>query len=923
MPNDVKESLESWCNRNNAELLSEWDYEKNTEKPSEVSCWSHKKAWWKCKNGHSWTATIKNRSMSGNGCPYCSGFYAWPGESDLETLYPEVAKTWHPTKNGDLKPSQVGPGSNKTVWWMCKKGHEWKATVNRRAIDGIGCPYCRGKLLTGYNDLQTLSPEIAKEWHPTKNGDLTPDKVRNIDQIKVWWLGPCGHEFYTQIYQRTKHGRGCPYCSRRILSGFNDFQTKYPELAKEWHPTKNGSIKPSDVGPGDNRKFWWLGKCGHEWKAAVNNRRGQGSGCPYCSGRTVLPGFNDIQTTNPELLKEWHPTKNGDLKPTDVTRGSGKKVWWICEKGHEWKASVHARLRNGCPYCCNRLFKPGYNDIATVRPDFAKEWHPTKNNTTPDQVSITSRTEYWWLSPCGHEWKKTPIARYHYNPGCPVCQSESMTSFNEQAIYLFVKEQFPDSISCYRPDYMKKKELDIFIPSLRLAIEYDGDTFHKKVKRDEEKAILCRDNNINLIRVREPKCPPLPYYITCFKVSTIKEEAVIEFLTYLEQYLREKYDLNVVFNKDIDNNRHRIYEQTIKSKKERSIASIKPNLSKMWHPTKNGFLKPDMVYYSSEKTFWWLGPCGHEWTGVPGYYDDDAVCPYCSGVRVLEGFNDLATVRPDIAKEWHPTKNGGLKPNEVTSRSNRNIWWMCDKGHEWQRTISGRVSNNSGCPVCSNQRLCVGYNDLLSQYPEIAKEWHPVLNGELQPNEVKATSKLKIWWMCDKGHEWEVSPLVRTVNNTSCPICARSAKRNKKPFTVTNPELMKEWHPTKNANLRPSDYTIGSNKKVWWMCEKGHEWEASLHNRGRDRGCPICAGKIIVPGYNDLLSQYPEVGRQWHPTKNGELRADQVSPGSKIKRWWICDKGHEWCAQINSRTKMGTGCPICDKERRMTKYHNS
>lgn len=111
-----------------------------------------------------------------------------------------------------------------------------------------------------------------------------------------------------------------------MLTGFNDFQTKNPSLAKEWHPTKNGDIKPSQVITKTNTVYWWLGACGHEWKASPHNRS-VGAGCTYCKGNNILSGFNDLETLNPALAKEWHPTLNGELKPSMVTKHNNNKAW--------------------------------------------------------------------------------------------------------------------------------------------------------------------------------------------------------------------------------------------------------------------------------------------------------------------------------------------------------------------------------------------------------------------------------------------------------------------------------------------------------------------------------------------------------------------------------------------------------------------
>ena len=278
-----------------------------------------------------------------------------PENNNLSTCYPDLAAEWHPTKNSDLFPQDVTIKSGKKVWWVCKHGHEWQATVYNRTGVKSGCPFCSGRrAIPGVNDLSTVNPELAAQWHPTKNGDLTPQDVTPGARKKVWWLGGCGHEWQTCVNSRN-HGHGCPICSgMKTLAGFNDLATIKPELAAQWHPTKNGDLTPQDVTPGSQRKAWWLGDCGHEWQAEISSRV-YGAGCPFCAGVKTLAGFNDLATLNPELAAEWHPTKNEDLIPQDVTVGSQKKVWWLCSCGHEWETKVIFRSRGrGCPRCAKK-----------------------------------------------------------------------------------------------------------------------------------------------------------------------------------------------------------------------------------------------------------------------------------------------------------------------------------------------------------------------------------------------------------------------------------------------------------------------------------------------------------------------------------------------------------------------------------------
>lgn len=290
----MNESLREYCERTGLTyILDEWDAEKNLPLTLDSAMpGSIRKVWWKCDKGHEYQAAIASRAKKGSNCPYCSGHRAIPGETDLATLYPDIAAEWHPTKNGNLTPDQVATQSNKKVWWRCNKGHEWQAAVNNRVCKGTGCPYCAGKkALPGENDLATVRPDLAAEWHPTLNGDLTPSMVLPNSGKKVWWLCPKGHTYDSTIINRTKQNTGCPYCSgHRVWPGFNDLATKFPDIAKQWHPTLNGDLTPDQVTPGSNKKVWWICNEGHVWDAVINNRTRKGYGCPICAGRVKQRG---------------------------------------------------------------------------------------------------------------------------------------------------------------------------------------------------------------------------------------------------------------------------------------------------------------------------------------------------------------------------------------------------------------------------------------------------------------------------------------------------------------------------------------------------------------------------------------------------------------------------------------------------------
>lgn len=196
----------------NRKLAREWHPTKNAPlTPKDVTAGSGRKVWWLCGKGHQWEAAISSRSM-GRGCPYCSGFYACK-DNCLQTLNPKLAKEWHPAKNALLTPRDVTAYSNKEVWWTCRKGHEWRCSVDKRSAGG-GCPYCSGHRACKDNCLKTINPGLAAQWHPTRNAPLTPEKVTPGSRKEAWWICRNGHEWNTAVKWRNL-GSGCPYCSGR------------------------------------------------------------------------------------------------------------------------------------------------------------------------------------------------------------------------------------------------------------------------------------------------------------------------------------------------------------------------------------------------------------------------------------------------------------------------------------------------------------------------------------------------------------------------------------------------------------------------------------------------------------------------------------------------------------------------------------
>lgn len=360
----------------------------------------------------------------------------------------------------------------------------------------------------------------------------------------------------------------------------------------------------------------------------------------------------------------------------------------------------------------------------------------------------------------------------------------------------------------------------------------------------------------------------------------------------------------------------------MKRKLDISLHEMYPALLKEFHPTLNGELKLHGLICGSKRKIWWKCDVAddHEWESSTYIRILGHDCPCCSGNKVVTS-NCLATTYPKIAKEWHPTKNNGITPFDVTSKSSKKVWWKCDvsNDHEWESSVGNRASGNK-CP-CFDGRKAVLSNCLATINPDIAKQWHPTKNFTLTPFDVVVGSHKKVWWKCDvsKDHEWQTSVFSR-LYGSNCPCCSKRKTASSNCLATMYPNDAKQWHPTKNFPLTPFNVS-GSKKKFWWKCDKAddHEFEATIKDKIRvikSYGCPLCSGKRVVLS-NCLSTTHPEIANKWHPTRNIPLTPFDVTFGKNKRIWWKCKENneHEWESTIGNLIQSvnngGSGCPLC------------
>lgn len=280
---------------------------------------------------------------------------------------------------------------------------------------------------------------------------------------------------------------------------------------------------------------------------------------------------------------------------------------------------------------------------------------------------------------------------------------------------------------------------------------------------------------------------------------------------------------------------------------------------------------------------------------------------------------------PEILKEWDCDANPDvLVPDYLFARSNKKYYWKCPNGHpSYLCSADHRTNRNHGCPVCSNHQIIAGINDFESQHPELMSEWNwdeNNKNGTI-PSKLGPVSSSIASWKCNKcGNVWNASISNRVRMHSGCPYCAnQKAVPGLNDLASQKPELLKEWDYQKNT-ITPDSIVASSSKKAWWICSKGHSWQASPRNRDRN-GCPYCSNHKVLIGFNDFATTCPDAAKEWDYDKNEGKLPTQYTKGSETRAWFKCSHGHSWKVRIAERGK-GHKCPYCSNQKVLVGFND-
>jgi very-short-patch-repair endonuclease len=348
---------------------------------------------------------------------------------------------------------------------------------------------------------------------------------------------------------------------------------------------------------------------------------------------------------------------------------------------------------------------------------------------------------------------------------------------------------FPDTLHRAK---IAKREIDVFLPKLRVGVEIDG-YFHKgKQAKDRQKNSELTAAGVRLIRVRDtklgrltPNDVVLPPQAELSLADTKAIVAAIEKLVSQEVPKKNRLRLQKYASATTFVNKTE-YEKLVAAMPgplpERSLLSVSPDLAAEWNEERNGRLTPSSVAAWTSRKVWWRCQVGHEWSASPKHRFNKGQkiiqCPTCSKApKSARRFEEsLAGKFPEIAREWHPTKNIGLDPTKLLPFSSRSAWWICPRGHEYSSVIANRTAQAHGCGYCRGSRVDAT-NSLAALYPELLKEWLYEKNGDVDPLALHSGSGKRVWWECANGHRYQASVKSRTRLKSGCARCYHDGRR--------------------------------------------------------------------------------------------------------------------------------------------------
>lgn len=699
-----------------------------------------------------------------------------------------------------------------------------------------------------------------------------------------------------------------------------NFKEAYPHLMKYWDHEKN-ELSPEEVHYGSRVQEVYL-KCenNHSFKKnPVSYKRSKSKkiNCPKCKeekeNRNEL--FKDKCF---EIIKYWDYEKNKNININKLKINFNKNCYFKCKKNHEVikKPSNLSKMispKINCNICSGKkVIKE--TKLENAYPEIAKEYCKIKNKIDLSEVSCYSNEKVWWLCEENHYWKNSVSSRtgnrykYKGKTNCPYCWSNSH-SRNEIIIYSEIKQFFKDAIL---GEKLKRKEMDIFIKNLNLAIEYDGNNWHKNIKKDKEKNKLLKEKNIKLIRIREY---PLKKIEKDDLIYNLKE-SLFNPIVYILNFIIKNYELSENLKSKIKNyikaekiTNEKLFQKIKDKYKIKKI--INKKIIEDYHKEKNSL---PINYYgvgSQYNAFWKCSDCGFEYQKVINKKIKYPECGNCKKQR--KNIFNKKEKKINKIKYTHPEILIELPKNEIDklinlTQTNSRVYFnsTCSNcNNEFKTNMYNKIKKKQRCPKC-NFSIFVKKSDLLKKHRYLIEKHDD--NNEIDLRYVDENFPKKQIWKCNKGHLTKKS-IKDYIKYQECYECIKTETVDKIP------SILEHWDYEENNKLKitPENIKLSTKKKVYFKCNKNkdHKWFVYIgaHKKG---GCPYCGNKRLSIT-NKLTITHPEIAELW--SSNNKTLPDMYTVGNaKEKFLWNCKHcSEEFSKEIKQMERTKGFCPNCKK----------
>lgn len=582
--------------------------------------------------------------------------------------------------------------------------------------------------------------------------------------------------------------------------------------------------------------------------------------------------MGSFEDNYPNLATCWNYEENekhkikGRYLPSHFLPRSNEKVYWKCpECDYHWQQPINARVlaKFPCPECYkkdNSKLRFGNEPITVTHPYLLKIWDKD-NRVLPEDITAHDSThKIKWVCSKGHKWKQIVSYMVNTTSDCPCCKKEAQTSFPEQAVLFYLKK-VTRAISQYKFDGLHGC-IDIFLPDLNVAIEYDGYYYHKgKEISEKKKDEFLVSKGVKVIRIKESKkCNK--YYVENNSIF-IEIDKNNQNLFFAIDALCEMLQIPLI-QVDLIKDEVAIMEQYKSMVRDNSIAVMYPHLLEEWDYERNGTLDPYCFSHGTKARVSWKCKKNphHIWNASINSRRKNG-CPYCAGAKFFAGENDFATKRPDLLLEWDYENNKGISPDSIAFGDHKKVNWICSVcGHKWQASLSSRSVNNNGCPECAKKKrtatrhktLVSKHGSLADNYPDLMKDWDWEKNLDIDPYSVPSRISTQVYWKCHIcQYEWSKSPDERIGKHLGCPECSKKEQARTRRLKLveergtiltTHPHLLLDWNGSVNQ-IPPEELVAGSGERVNWKCHFcDHEWTTSVYKRAvLSHRCPKCKNK--------------------------------------------------------------------------------